>query len=83
MKSKDIALIGVMAFIGIVLALLVSHLVFGSPSSRQQTAEAVDPISSSFKTPPDTYFNANSTNPAPEIKVGDANNSNPFSAQSQ
>ncbi|HSX32934.1 MAG TPA: hypothetical protein VLF91_01210 [Candidatus Saccharimonadales bacterium] len=83
MKSKDIALILVMVGIGAIVALVASNLVFSTPRSRQQTAEIVDPISATFKQPPATYFNVNSTNPAPEIQVNNNNNTNPFNAKSQ
>lgn len=80
MKSKDFALVLVMVFIGAVAALIVSHLIFSSPKNRQQTAEAVDPISSQFSPPPAKYFNSGANNAAPNIQIGDSNNSNPFNS---
>ena len=82
MKSKDVSLILIMVFIGAVVAILVSHLVFNSPTSRQQTAETVDSISAQFSTPPDKYFNSSAINPAPNINIGDNNNNNPFNSSS-
>ena len=82
MKSKDVALIGVMVFIGAIVALIVSHLIFATPKSRQQTAELVDPITSEFNQPPAAYFNPHASNPAPEIQIGNANNPTPFNSKS-
>jgi ABC-type phosphate transport system substrate-binding protein len=83
MKSKDLALVLVMVFIGAIAALIVSHFLFGSPSSKQQTAEIVDPITADFSAPPQKYFNTSAVNAAPQIQIGGSNNPNPFSNKSQ
>ncbi|HKU19214.1 MAG TPA: hypothetical protein VJP80_08185 [Candidatus Saccharimonadales bacterium] len=83
MKSKDLTLVLVMVFIGAIAAFIVSHFLFGSPSSRQQTAEVVDPITADFATPPQKYFNTNAVNAAPQIQIGNSNNPNPFNNKSQ
>jgi len=73
MKQKDIALILVMVFIGAVISLLVSRLIFSSPQSRKQSAEVVDVITSDFSTPPPKYFNTNAINPTQPITLDTGN----------
>ncbi len=80
MKQKDLTLILVMVFIGVIVALVVSRLIFSSPKNREQTVEVVDVISSEFSEPPARYFNAESTNPTQQIEIGTGNNPNPFNA---
>lgn len=70
MKQKDIALILVMVFIGAIIALVVSRLIFSAPKNRQQTAEIVDVITPEFPVPPPKYFNNNAINPAQPITLG-------------
>jgi hypothetical protein len=83
MKQKDIALILVMVFIGGILALVVSKMVFSSQSSREQTAEAVDSITADFPQPPSKYFNGDSVNPTQTIEIGGPTNPNPFNNKPQ
>jgi ABC-type maltose transport system permease subunit len=70
MKQKDLALIAVMVFIGAILSLVVSNLIFSTPKSKQQKAEVVDVITSDFPVPPPKYFNGNAVNPAQPITIG-------------
>lgn len=63
MKQKDLILIVVMVFIGAVVSLLISRVIFSSPKQREQTAEVVDVITPEFPTPPKKYFNIQSVNP--------------------
>ncbi|HSX16639.1 MAG TPA: hypothetical protein VLH86_00900 [Patescibacteria group bacterium] len=70
MKQKDLALILVMVFIGAVVSLLISRLIFSSPKNRQQKAEVVDVITSEFPVPPPKYFNSSAINPAQPITLG-------------
>lgn len=79
MKQKDVALILVIVFISAVVSFFVSSTIFGSPSNRQQQAEVVDPITSSFPNPDPRYFNSNSIDPTQLIQIGNNNNTNPFS----
>lgn len=83
MKQKDLALVLVVVFISIVVALVVSRMIFASPKNRQQTAEKVDVISPDFALPPSEFFNARSVNPTQQIKIGNSNNPNPFNTKSQ
>jgi hypothetical protein len=83
MKQKDIVLILVMVFIGAIIALVISRLVFSSPKNREQTAEIVDVITADFPTPSDKYFNINSVNPTKQIEIGAGTNPNPFNGKPQ
>ena len=83
MKQKDWALVLVMAFIGAVISVFVSHLLFSSPKNHNQTAEVVDPITASFSTPPTQYFNQNSINPTQNVQFGNGTNPNAFNSSSQ
>lgn len=62
MKQKDLVLVVVMVFIGAIVSLAISRVVF-SPKQRQQTAEMVDVITPEFPEPPKKYFNIESVNP--------------------
>lgn len=83
MKQKDWALVLVMAFIGAIVALFASNLLFSSPKNREQTAEVVDAISPDFPSPPSKYFNTNAINPTQPVRIGNANNQNPFNSKTQ
>lgn len=83
MKQKDLALILVMVFIGVIVALIVSRLIFATPKNREQTVEVVDVISPEFSEPTAKYFNAESVNPTQQIEIGNSNNPNPFNADPQ
>lgn len=83
MKQKDWALVLVMAFIGAIISLFISNLLFSSPKNRKQSAEVVDPITSSFSTPPSAYFNQNAINPAQDVQIGNGTNQNAFNSSSQ
>lgn len=83
MKQKDWALVLVTAFIGAIVSLFVSNLLFASPKNRHQTAEIVDPITASFPTPPSKYFNSMAINPTLPVQIGNGTNPNPFNSKSQ
>lgn len=83
MKSKDIALIGVVVFISIIVSVFVSKAVISSPKNRQQSVEVVPAISSTFPSPDSRYFNAKSIDPTQTITIGGSTNTNPFSSNSQ
>jgi hypothetical protein len=83
MKQKDWALVLVMAFIGAIVALLVSNMIFASPKNRHQSAEVVDPITANFPSPPSKYFNPEAINPTQPVQVGGSTNDNPFNSPSQ
>lgn len=79
MKQKDIALIVVIVAVSAVLSFVVSNALFGSPKTRQQQAEVVQPISADFEQPDSRYFNKNSFDPTKPITIGQNANPDPFS----
>jgi hypothetical protein len=80
LKQKDIALIIVAVFIGAVLSIVVSKVVFGSPKNRSAKVEQVQAISPDFPTPSDKYFNHKSIDPTQSIHIGNQHNKTPFQA---
>lgn len=78
MKQKDIALILVISFMSVVLALIVSNLVFNNSSSRKLTADKVIAITPEFNEPDKKYFNNNSVDPTQIIHIGENSNQKPF-----
>jgi len=78
MKQKDIAVIIVVAFISAVASFVLSNKLFVSPHNRQQQAEIVDPITASFSTPSNKYFNQNSIDPTQPTVLGNEVNPDPF-----
>ena len=78
MKQKDIALIIVVAVFSLVVAMVLSNLVFGRASFKEQRAEVTDPISAQFTPPSDVYFNNDSIDPTETIRIGEGENQTPF-----
>lgn len=83
MKQKDLALILVMIFIGAVVGVIASRLIFGTSQDRSQEAEIVESITSDFPPPPPKYFNSNAVNPTQQIEIGGSTNPTPFNAKPQ
>lgn len=79
MKQKDLALIGVVVFVSVVVSVVVSQQIFSKPASRRQQAEVVQPISDSFPEPSERYFNKTSLDPTKVITISPNNNNQPFS----
>jgi hypothetical protein len=80
MKQKDVALIIVCAFISAVFSLVISNLTIGSPKTRSEKVEVVEPIKTQFDLPDKRYFNETSLNPTQLIRIGDNSNPKPFNA---
>lgn len=78
MKQKDIAVIIVVAIFSAVVSLLLSTKLLIAPTNRQQEAEEVDKISTTFNLPDKRFFNEASTNPTQQGQLGDKTNPNPF-----
>jgi hypothetical protein len=78
MKQKDVALILVIVFVGALVSLFVSKLIFASPKNRQQSVEVVQPITANFPQPDTTYFNSSAIDPTKLISIGQNSNTNPF-----
>lgn len=83
MKQKDLPIIIVVIFISAVLSFVMSRALFASSSSRDQSVDVVQTISSNFPTPDTTYFNNSAVDPTQLIQVGTNNNTNPFSGPTQ
>ena len=79
MKQKDIALVTVIAIISAVISILLSNMLISAPKNRQMKATVVGQISNEFSGEDKKYFNKDSINPTKLIKVGNDNNTTPFS----
>jgi hypothetical protein len=82
MKQKDIALIVVIIFISAIISLFASKAVFGSPKTKQQSVEVVQPITADFPKPDPRYFNDKAFDPTRVITIGENTNPNPFNTPS-
>jgi hypothetical protein len=83
MKQKDLALIGVIAFISAIASFAVSHVLFATPQNQQQQVDVVQSINDIFPTPDSRYFNTSSIDPTQLIQIGNTSNANPFNGTSQ
>jgi hypothetical protein len=82
MKQKDIALIIMICFVAGIFSFIVSSLVFGGSTNKNQQAEVVDKVTTEFPQPSARYFNQEALNPTQTITIGDQNNQNPFASSS-
>lgn len=82
MKQKDIALIIVVVFFSAVTSILLSNLFFG-PTSKDQKAEVVQPITSDFKQPDERFFNKDAFDPTQTITIEQNSNPDPFRGNGQ
>lgn len=83
MKRKDIALIAFIVVISTVIAFVISNSLFSSPKKRQQQTEVVQPITTDFPQPDSHYINNQAFDPTKLITIGQNNNTDPFSGNSQ
>jgi hypothetical protein len=81
MKSKDIALIAVIAVISGVISILLSNMLFTSPDSRSTQVEVVTPLQSEFVRPPSQFYNSESINPTQTIQISPGQNPKPIGDQ--
>lgn len=81
MKQKDLALIIVAGVFSAIFSVVLSNYFITPNKIKQQQAEVVDPISSTFDVPSsdNKYFNKNAVNPTKLIQIGDSTNKTPFS----
>lgn len=80
MKKKDLGVIGLVAVVSVVIAVVLSGFLIPS-KERNQEVEVVQPINSTFERPPEAYFNTNSNNPTQDISIQEEANTNPFGSQ--
>jgi hypothetical protein len=73
MKQKDIALILIVSFIGI-----VSNFTFNSKDSKKLKSDVVTAITTEFNEPDKRYFNKESIDPTQIIRIGENTNQKPF-----
>jgi hypothetical protein len=78
MKKKDFAVIGAIIVFSAVVSLLISTVLFSSPSNIKQQVEVVQPIKATFEPPDTRYFNNKSIDPTTSITTGQDGNTNPF-----
>lgn len=78
MKQKDIVLVIIVAFIGGIVSIVLTNMIFVSSKDKQLTAEVVDPISADFNEPDKLIFNESAVNPTQQIQIGDSTNTAPF-----
>ncbi len=79
MKQKDIALIGVVIIVSVVISLFISKAIFAPPKNRQQQVEVVQRIATDFPKPDSRYFNSSAIDPTQLITISQSNNADPFS----
>lgn len=79
MKQKDWILILVVGFFAGVVSLLLSNILISPASERKAQVEVVSPITSEFQEPDNRFFNTESINPTQPIRIGEAENPQPFS----
>jgi hypothetical protein len=78
MKQNDIALVLVISFVSVVLAITVSNFTFNKASNKQLKSDVVTAITPEFNEPSDKYFNDSSIDPTQIIRIGDNANQTPF-----
>ncbi len=79
MKQKDVALLIVVVIIAGVFSFMISNFLLIPAAGRQAEVEVVSPISSEFVDPDEKYFNSQSVNPTQIIRIGEGENTDPFS----
>ena len=78
MKQKDIALIIVIGFVGLVFGFVMSNVIFGSRNKKDLKTDIVTAITPEFKEPSKKYFNKESIDPTQIIRIGENTNQTPF-----
>ena len=70
MKKSDIAMIVLIASVGILVAFFVTRTFFGGAVSESVKVKTADPMSATIEEPDETIFNSNAINPTYEVNVG-------------
>jgi hypothetical protein len=83
MKRKDLMILSAVALMAAVFSLILSGVIFGSPSKNPVKVPEVQKITSTFPvvSNDDDYkkiFNPNALDPTQLIKIGGSNNTSPF-----
>ncbi len=69
MKKTDIAMIILIASIGVLVSFFVARGILGNDSSEPQKVQKVDKITSEITEPEDRIFNSNAINPSVEVEI--------------
>jgi len=85
MKRKDIAMLVVVALIAAVLSLLITNVIFSTPSNRSAKVPTVDVVPTSLpdiKNDPSykAFLNSNALDPTQPVQIGNSQNSTPFNS---
>lgn len=83
MKQKDLLLVVVIVAVSAVFSFVISGVLFGSPSDRQQEVEQVDAISTTFPDPDKRFFNKQAFDPTQVITINPYDNADPFKGDKQ
>lgn len=83
MKQKDWLLLGGVALIAVIISLVVSNLIFGSPQEHPIKVPVVQKISPDFPSPQtdsdyQAFFNNKAIDPTQLIQIGGKVNQQPF-----
>ncbi|MFI5270689.1 MAG: hypothetical protein ACHQT9_01415 [Candidatus Saccharimonadales bacterium] len=78
MKQKDIVVVAFVIVLSLIVSILLTKQIFGSPAKNPQSEPDVPPISSSFETPDPLFVNSSSKDITQLITIGPGNNTNPF-----
>lgn len=69
MKKTDIAMIILIATVGVLVSFFVARAILGDASSEPQKVKKIEKITSDI-TPPDTHiFNSTAINPSVEVEI--------------
>jgi hypothetical protein len=83
MKSRDIAVILVVAFIAALASFGISRVIFGGQKTHNLTAPTVEQIVSDFNKPDAKYFNGQSIDITRAITIGDTTNPDPLKTKTR
>jgi len=83
MKSKELAIIGGVAFVAAIFSFVLSGVIFGTPQRNPIKVPVVHKIDPSFPVVKSdsnykTFFNEKALNPTQLIKIGNNKNKDPF-----
>lgn len=79
MKQKDIMIIIAVAIFGVVVALLLSNMIFVKAETKAQSVEKIDTITAEFNDEEvKKYVNSQSVNPSQLVEIGKTTNDAPF-----
>jgi hypothetical protein len=83
MKQKDWTIIAAVGIVAAVFSIIISGIIFGSPTKNPIKVPVVNKISSNFPSPQNDdnytkFFNNQALDPTTVIQIGNNNNNTPF-----